>query len=1474
MGILAVTHFSPVVGLDVHMVLPPTGTPPTGIPLPHPHVGFVFDLMEYVAAAGPVGQIGCFVLNFAKEGLRGALKGGIKGLLKSAAKTGIGAAIGFATGEAIAKLPNNMGSNRPVRVNGLMRTTGGTRTKHFPGLHFPLGGTAWAGLDLKKGKPPSDSEAFMGSRTVRVSNDPLSFAALPALSCWFMGMPSFSSVRNGMHTYRDYWSLPTAIMIPIPVGRPVMVGGPPTVLTDFAPAMLLNAVSMKVTEKVMSAMDGKPPGAKPRNTTDDPINLITGEVVIQQHDFTVNGRLPLSWNRYYESQDAYANGIAGARWRTLADTGMELWANAKDKYGARLYFSDSIAQFDLLPQTEGWEHRVYDGRYGLAFYFRDTQHAVVRTREGLEYGFDLPEDWRERAKTPSQGSALPVKLMTLSDLNGNAWHFDWAETWQPNEWLLRVREWQGDKPTQREVLCTAGEQPWRAWRIVLRDTRGIDHPLVRYEQDVQGDLVAVYDALDKPYCFEYAGGPHAGLHLMVRHTNRNGLSYYHRYQKHADGKWRVDHAWGDNGLYDNRFTYDLEYQETRLTDSLGHESVWQYDDRKLPISHIDGAGGIRSYEYDGNQRLITEVDEGGNITRWEHDERGNLVAETRADHSTVRTEYDDSSRAIKITDPEKGVWKQEWDERGNLVKQVTPTGVSTQYSYDDKGQLTEVTNAAGAITKLAWDAVGNLQTLTDPLEGVTHLESDARGNVVRSQGPGEEPAIYFWDPKNQLTASILPGHKPVKYAYDNRGDLIRYTDEIGQVTTFEYCGLGKLKSRTAPDCSVTRYHYDTEEQLTGVTNAVGCTWHLERDAAGRLVGERDYWGRTRRYGYDAAGRLARVEDGAGKVTQVQCDKLGRIVRRSSGGEEERFVWNKRGQLTEARNAAGKVMRKYDADGKLTKETQRQEGFKGEIVNQFDAAGRLQTQRRKMQVGKVCHEQKLAYDYDMLGQIQTVQLDDREPVKLSRNEAGRLSKVEFGGGLEHHLSYDAAGRLTRSETRANKPLYTHTRYSYDALGHQVSKVDSRFGEDNYVYDPLGRIQQHTDPLGKARQFMQNAHGDAILRESCTEDGGRVICHASGVNWRTDAAGQVVIRSGATNEDQHLEWDGFGRLKSLKPRHGHWHYRYDALGRRLCKWNGKSADCTWFLWDSDRLAGEVQQVVGTGAELKLARQGRFYVYYLGSFVPLLMQDNGWRGVNDEPLQKKVYAYQNDPNGAPVRLCDAKGNAVWEGHYAVTGVIDYYGERRTQQALRLQGQYFDEESGLHYNRHRYFDPLNEQFISMDPIGLMGGWNLYGFGLNIFGWIDPWGLHPYKPNSVESTVTLISEGENYSISSHLSSDPLDPFGHSELRSLDKLKGFMQGKDVIISDVVGDFGAMGKNPIPICGGCRIEMFNILGWYGAKSVTFPKVVGGKVVGTVYIPSDRFAEVQDALIRDFKKNPSANARAAWKVLEEFTTECGK
>ena len=117
---------------------------------------------------------------------------------------------------------------------------------------------------------------------------------------------------------------------------------------------------------------------------------------------------------------------------------------------------------------------------------------------------------------------------------------------------------------------------------------------------------------------------------------------------------------------------------------------------------------------------------------------------------------------------------------------------------------------------------------------------------------------------------------------------------------------------------------------------------------------------------------------------------------------------------------------------------------------------------------------------------------------------------------------------------------------------------------------------------------------------------------------------------------------------------------------------------------------------------------------------------------------YFYQNDPNGMPLRLYDEKGEIVWIARYSIFGRVNSLTVHQIEQPLRLQGQYFDDESGLHYNRHRYYDPITGIFISQDPIGLLGGLNPYQFAPNVLMWVDPLGLAGWEINGDRTTEIL----------------------------------------------------------------------------------------------------------------------------------------
>ena len=109
--------------------------------------------------------------------------------------------------------------------------------------------------------------------------------------------------------------------------------------------------------------------------------------------------------------------------------------------------------------------------------------------------------------------------------------------------------------------------------------------------------------------------------------------------------------------------------------------------------------------------------------------------------------------------------------------------------------------------------------------------------------------------------------------------------------------------------------------------------------------------------------------------------------------------------------------------------------------------------------------------------------------------------------------------------------------------------------------------------------------------------------------------------------------------------------------------------------------------------------------------------------------IYHYHLDHLGTPRELTSEAGEIVWKVKYHTYGNVALKETEEIENNLRFQGQYFDEESGLHYNRHRYYNPHTGQFISQDPIGLLGGINNYQYAPNPTGWIDPLGLCKEAP-------------------------------------------------------------------------------------------------------------------------------------------------
>jgi RHS repeat-associated protein len=136
-------------------------------------------------------------------------------------------------------------------------------------------------------------------------------------------------------------------------------------------------------------------------------------------------------------------------------------------------------------------------------------------------------------------------------------------------------------------------------------------------------------------------------------------------------------------------------------------------------------------------------------------------------------------------------------------------------------------------------------------------------------------------------------------------------------------------------------------------------------------------------------------------------------------------------------------------------------------------------------------------------------------------------------------------------------------------------------------------------------------------------------------------------------------------------------------------------------------------------ELPGQSSLYIYEPGSYAPLARVDQ-----SEGEAEQKLYYFHTDQIGTPVEMTDVDGQIVWQATYKAWGEIETLAVSEVEQNLRFQGQYFDDETGLHYNTFRYYDPEVGRFITQDPIGLAGGRNLYSYSVNPVVWGDPLGL------------------------------------------------------------------------------------------------------------------------------------------------------
>jgi RHS repeat-associated protein len=1065
------------------------------------------------------------------------------------------------------------------------------------------------------------------------------------------------------------------------------------------------------------AASGQTPGDQ--NPAVDPVDVTTGSVLLYQTDVKLEGSLPLTIKRSHRS--AFPGGRwFGRRWASTLDQRLQVSPQGvfvSDDEGSILCYPHPNNNGEPAWPVAGRRWPLQ--RHGDAYTVTDPQSGITRRFEPRS-GFYLS----------AQGYG-EMPLVSVTSRAGQQITFTYTLDGAPESvahdggYLIRVLT--SGRRVAALLLARAGDD-------------GQDVPLAAYRYDQRGNLAEVFNSSGTPLRFT-----HDQAGRLTSWTDRNGFTYSYAY----DDQGRCVFGEGPGGTMSGTLTYDRENMVTTVTDAGGGVTVYQITPQSTVAAITNPLGDTTRSDHDSCGRLVMRGDPLGRTTRWAYDQHGNLTAVTRPDGSQATAEYNQQNLPTVITEPGGGSWRQDYDQAGNLLWQQAPDGAVTRYAYDHRGHLAAVTDALGAVTRMECNPAGLPVAVASPDGAITQYERDTLGHVIAITAPDGSVTRQAWTLEGQLARRVLPDGTIEQFSYDGEGNLTSHLDPASRVTTLEYSCFDKLAAHTAPNGTRVEFHYDCLLRLTTVSLADGhdtgghphrakLTWRYEYDATGNLIAETDYNGATSRYTRDAAGQLTRTVDAAGQQISNTHDLLGNVIERDADGVVTRFGYDPAGGLMRAETSDVLLEFERDDMGRVTAET-----CNGRtVMSSYNAAGQrvrritpsgAQTRWAYDAVGRPVRlssaGQELRFGYDLAGRETTRELPGGTLLAHSWNTAGRLTAQVLTAGLAARVlqrrgyQYRADGVLVGLDDLLSGPR----RLTVDPAG-RVTGVAGPDWAERYVYDPAGNITAAIWPPPPGTASTWAGSGAQGPRQYA----GTLITGAGDIRYQHDACGRITLRQRVRDsrkpDSWRYQWDADDHLTAVTTPDGtNWRYLYDPLGRRIAKQrldaHGQAAEQTNFIWDGSLLA-EQATTVAVGADGGLVTT---WDYRPGTFTAVTQVTKPESATCEHASQDQIdghfYAIVTDLIGAPSELVAPDGDLAGYQQRTLWGTTLWHPEGASTP-LRFPGQYADDETGLHYNYHRYYDPATGRYLTPDPLGLLPAPNPHAYVANPITRTDPLGL------------------------------------------------------------------------------------------------------------------------------------------------------
>ncbi len=717
-----------------------------------------------------------------------------------------------------------------------------------------------------------------------------------------------------------------------------------------------------------------------------------------------------------------------------------------------------------------------------------------------------------------------------------------------------------------------------------------------------------------------------------------------------------------------------------VTNSLGHTTeITHYNRNGYATRIVDANGIVTTLGYDERNRLTTQSFAGVTTTHT-YDLNGNRTHSTLPNGETVTYTYDNAYRLIQLSDSVGNTIDYTWDTENNLTEESihSPDGsvsYTRSHAYDALRQLMTTTRGDNHSDTYRYDAQGNFTGMTDALNQVTSQSYDSQHRL-------------------QQTTDALNGS--ITYQYDGQHRITTVTDQRNNSTTYTYNAFDDLVTQQSPDTGLTTFTYDNGGNRTSKTDARG---------------------QRTTYQYDVLNRLTHI-DYANHPQENVTYQYDDNTNNNLGV----------GQLTHITDESGRTTYTYGPFGVTQKQFCIDDTDCYTTAYVYNAIGQLA--QMTYPSGHNIH-----YTYDHLNRVRSIYMTAAGQSStqiivsdIQYHPFAGINRMTYGNGVTTLIGQSLAGRMSniRVNTTAGTTLYQRS-YTHNPISNitAITDNDNQNQNNQYTYDALSRLTEAAigntlttydyDPVGN-RTFKQLSENSVVANdETYTTDanGNRLsniseAVHGASRQLVYDANGNPLQDSG--NSDTYsYTYNAANRLSSVTSNSQTTTYTYNALGQRTHKANSNNQAVIYQYGSNGELMSEhPQQAIAPQKD---------YVYLNQQPIAVIETHNG---------TATLYHITNDHLGTPQLITDTQQNAVWQAYFTSFGEATVTTEI-VKNNLRFPGQYFDEETELHYNWHRYYDPSLGRYLRSDPIGLNGGINTYGYVYqNPLMYSDPDGLRP----------------------------------------------------------------------------------------------------------------------------------------------------